>query len=247
LASALRPADAFDCPDVQGCALPRPFVNDRKCDCPDTCADEDAFTCETCIPTVPFGIVNDPAPTATDIGVAVGVSLGVGIGVGLGVGLGLASGIGAVFIAQGLVQFTVMNAEEFTSSPEVQQGMKRAFLRLAGLEIAENAVKLNWACAAQALSQITAKLRRLGEKVTLCFEIEIEGETKSMDACKVLSSTSPGGAQKVIKQELLEAGADDSIELVNWEPDPNPKSFNPNADVKSSMPFSPINKGFNLG
>jgi len=58
--------------------------------------------------------------------------------------------------------------------------MKRAFLRLAGLEIAENAVKLNWACAAQALSQITAKLRRLGEKVTLCFEIEIEGETKSM-------------------------------------------------------------------
>lgn len=246
LASALRPADAFDCPDVQGCALPRPFVNDRKCDCPDTCADEDAFTCETCIPTVPFGIVN-PAPTATDIGVAVGVSLGVGIGVGLGVGLGLASGIGAVFIAQGLVQFTVMNAEEFTSSPEVQQGMKRAFLRLAGLEIAENAVKLNWACAAQALSQITAKLRRLGEKVTLCFEIEIEGETKSMDACKVLSSTSPGGAQKVIKQELLEAGADDSIELVNWEPDPNPKSFNPNTDVKSSMPFSPINKGFNLG
>lgn len=217
--------------------------------------------------------------------------------------------------------------QEFTSSPEVQQGMKRAFLRLAGLEIAENAVKLNWACAAQALSQITAKLRRLGEKVTLCFEIEIEGETKSMDACKVLSSTSPGGrakkwlklcrldcgshpykieswgpllpllqmhvcqqndchlqvcqwsrnannatiiirvcsiqghgfgfehvdwdwatgAQKVIKQELLEAGADDSIELVNWEPDPNPKSFNPNTDVKSSMPFSPINKGFNLG
>ena len=51
----------------------------------------------------------------------------------------------------------------------------------------------------------------------------------------------------MIKQELLEAGADDSIELVTWEPDPNPKSFNPNTDVKSSMPFSPINKGFNLG
>lgn len=27
-----------------GCALPRPFVNDRKCDCPDTCADEDRLT-----------------------------------------------------------------------------------------------------------------------------------------------------------------------------------------------------------
>ena len=38
--------------------------------------------------------------------------LGAALGIGLGVGLGLASGLGAVFIAQGVVQFTVMNVEE---------------------------------------------------------------------------------------------------------------------------------------
>ena len=35
---------------VPGCdRLDRRFVNDRICDCPN-CADEDLFTCETCLP-----------------------------------------------------------------------------------------------------------------------------------------------------------------------------------------------------
>ena len=97
-----------------------------------------------------------------------------------------------------------MGPEEFSSSPEVQLGMKRAFLRLAELKIAEEAVTLNWACAATALSQITSKLRRLAELVTLCFEIEIEGETKSMDACQVLSSTSTGGKERRVLKHCFE-------------------------------------------
>ena len=59
------------------------------------------------------------------------------------------------------------------SSP--RQGLKKAFIRLAGLAIAEAAVTLNWACAGDALAQLNSKLRRLGEAVKLCFEIEIEG------------------------------------------------------------------------
>ena len=56
-----------------------------------------------------------------------------------------------------------------------RQGLKKAFIRLAGLAIAEAAVTLNWACAGDALAQLNSKLRRLGEAVKLCFEIEIEG------------------------------------------------------------------------
>ncbi len=97
--------------------------------------------------------------------------------------------------------------------------------------------------------------RALGPAASVGLQVVVEVKMQSHD--KRFSIQGHGfehvacdwatGAQKVITQELLKAGADDSIELVNWEPDPNPKSFNPNRDVKSSMPFSPINKGFNLG
>lgn len=70
--------------------------------------------------------------------------------------------------------------------PDPRQGLKKAFLRLAGLAIAESAVTLNWACAGDALAQINSKLRRLAEAVRLCFEIEIEGlsgEGRMMRMC----------------------------------------------------------------
>jgi hypothetical protein len=65
-----------------------------------------------------------------------------------------------------------------------RQGLKKAFLRLAGLAIAESAVTLNWACAGDALAQINSKLRRLAEAVRLCFEIEIEGLSGEGRMCK---------------------------------------------------------------
>lgn len=243
LISIMAPPDAFRCPGDEGCVLPRAYVNDRKCDCLD-CADEDSFTCDTCVPDEPFSSragVNDQ----TALGASLGVSLGAAIGIGLGVGLGISAGLGA-YIAAGFVQLSVMNAEEFISNPQVQTGMKQAFLRLAGLKVAETAVELNWACASDALSKIAT--RRLQQSVNLCFEISIEGKKESADVCQVLSSTSLTGAQSVIKEELTKAGADDSIELVQWTPEENPLSKNPTQGMstRSFLPGSRID-GFDLG
>ena len=102
------PFDIFECPGST-CSVPPWYVNDRYCDCPG-CEDE-AFTCDTCIPTEPFG-TQMATDTQTDLGVAVGVGLGVAVGVGLGVGLGVSAAVGGAFAAVGFVQFTVSNAQE---------------------------------------------------------------------------------------------------------------------------------------
>ena len=94
---------------ICGCAVLNVFLQDGICDCPN-CADEEAFTCDSCIPTEPF--FTAPVATQTDLGVAVGVSLGVAVGVGLGIGLGISSAVGAAFAAVGFVQFIVSNAQE---------------------------------------------------------------------------------------------------------------------------------------
>eukprot|EP00435_Cladocopium_sp_Y103_P053293 s70_g17.t1 len=228
----------IDCPRTE-CYISRYQVNDRVCDCPG-CEDEEmvtlwkyggsarlkksveAFECDTCVPTVPF----------------VGVSLGVAVGVGLGVGLGVSAALGGVFSAVGLVQFTVANAQEFINNPQVQQGLKKAFLRLAGLAIAESAVTLNWACAGDALAQINSKLRRLAEAVRLCFEIEIEGEQKSLDACEVLAGTSASTAGRVINEELQDVAATSgSVQVVQWTANPNPLSKNPTQNAEAPRSF----------
>ena len=51
----------------------------------------------------------------------------------------------------------------------------------------------------------------------------------------------------MIEEELRDADADTSIDLVKWEADPNPKSFNPNS-VKPKVPYLPTSKrGINFG
>eukprot|EP00435_Cladocopium_sp_Y103_P018851 s3540_g4.t1 len=232
LAEAFKPLETFDCPGSE-CFISQSRVNDRVCDCPG-CEDEEAFGCGTCIPVVPLG--SAPVPAQTDIGVAVGVSLGVAVGVGLGVGLGLSAALSGVFAAVGLVQFTVANAQEFINNPNVQQGLKKAFIRLAGLAIAEAAVTLNWACAGDALARLNSKLRRLGEAVKLCFEIEIEGEQQSLDACELLAGTTPENAARVINEELT-AVSNEEVQVVQWTANPNPRSKNPTQNAEAPRPF----------
>lgn len=67
--------------------------------------------------------------------------------------------------------------------------MKQAFLRLAGLKVAETAVELNWACASDALSKIAT--RRLQQSVNLCFEISIDGQKASN--CQQWPKVHPNG------------------------------------------------------
>ena len=52
----------------------------------------------------------------------------------------------------------------------------------------------------------------------------------------------------MIKEELTKAGADDSIELVQWTAEENPLSKNPTQDT-SARSFLPGNRigGFDLG
>lgn len=52
----------------------------------------------------------------------------------------------------------------------------------------------------------------------------------------------------MIKEELTKAGADDSIELVQWTPEENPLSKNPTQGLstRSFLPGSGIG-GFDLG
>ena len=98
--------------------------------------------------------------------------------------------------------------QDFISDPAVQEGMKKAFVRLANLEETNlEAVKLNWECAADALSTLAQRRlglgwRRLGEKVTLCFEIDSEGEQESLKLCQVLSDVDPKGRWSVIKLDV---------------------------------------------
>ena len=240
------PSDSdFICPGVTGCFLPQNFVNDRKCDCPETCADEDVFTCDSCVPEVPFGASPETQSTATALGVSLGVSLGVALGVGLGVGLGLSAGIGA-YLAEGEIQMAVESAQQFSSSPQVQQAIKSSLVRLASLQIPLTAVSLIWGCAIDAVS--SRKLRRLGEIVDLCFEIQLEGEEEGLHVCSKLDSTPLGTAEHVINEELVETGAGSGIEVVHWNPNPNPRAKNPGARPLDSLdPLPSINTGVNLG
>ena len=45
-------SDPFTCPDpdggISGCTINKSLVNDLRCDCPGTCADEANYTCENC-------------------------------------------------------------------------------------------------------------------------------------------------------------------------------------------------------
>ena len=74
-------------------------------------------------------------------------------------------------------------------------------MRLANLDETNlDAVKLNWDCAADALSTLAQRRlglgwRRLGEKVKLCFEIDSEGEQESLKLCQVLSDVDPKGRE----------------------------------------------------
>ena len=232
----LVPDDAFTCPEVSGCYIPRSLVNDRKCDCPGTCADETSFTCDSCVPRAPFG--GPQTQTATSLGVALGVSLGVALGVGLGVGLGL-TGVG-VYLAEGSMQIAVNSAQEFSSNPQVQQAMKDALTRLASSQIPTAAVQLIWGCALDAFS--SRKLRQLAEVVNLCFEIEVQGEKESVEVCSSLGDTPLVIAANVINEELEQSGRG-KVQIVQWSPNPNPRSKLPG----QAPPLPLTNSGVNLG
>eukprot|EP00913_Durusdinium_trenchii_P007861 g7378.t1 len=111
LMSQLAP-DAFTCPGEagEGCVLPRSFVNDRKCDCPGTCADEELFTCETCVPKTPFAAAVS-SDEDKEVGMALGLGLGTALGLALGLGLGLTVAAGA-FLAVGLLEMLVPDPQE---------------------------------------------------------------------------------------------------------------------------------------
>lgn len=226
----LIPEDAFLCPDVEDCPLPRYFRNNRKCDCPVTCADEDAFDCENCVPKVPFGFTGPQQQAAATLGSAVGVSMGAAIGIAVGVGVGLATAIG-VSVAIGTAGFVVPNAQEFTTSAPVQEGMKNALARLGKVDGGADAVTLNWETGRR-LENVwhsvpMAQHRELAEKVKLSFEIETKGEEEGLQLCEVLTDIDEQGATKVMIEELEAAGAPIDFQLVSWEPEPNPKSYNP--------------------
>lgn len=226
----LIPEDAFLCPDVEDCPLPRYFRNNRKCDCPVTCADEDAFDCENCVPKVPFGFTGPQQQAAATLGSAVGVSMGAAIGIAVGVGVGLATAIG-VSVAIGTAGFVVPNAQEFTTSAPVQEGMKNALARLGKVDGGADAVTLNWETGRR-LENVwhsvpMAQHRELAEKVKLSFEIETKGEEEGLQLCEVLTDIDEQGAKKVMTEELEAAGAPIDFQLVSWEPEPNPKSYNP--------------------
>ncbi|CAK9054868.1 unnamed protein product, partial [Durusdinium trenchii] len=209
LMSQLAP-DAFTCPGEagEGCVLPRSFVNDRKCDCPGTCADEDK-----------------------EVGMALGLGLGTALGLALGLGLGLTVAAGA-FLAVGLLEMLVPDPQEFRSDPRVHAALKSALLKLAGPTSSGTlpiAVKLNWGVAKTARTvEADTRHRGLLAVVTLGFKIHIQSEEDSLGVCQVLSSRSREDAEKVIKKELQEAGVPGSIKLVNLHVAPNPLSYNPN-------------------
>ena len=238
----LQPKDEFLCPGVPGCFIPKSYVNDRKCDCPETCADEAAFTCETCVPATPIGGPPPKPPTQTALGVSLGVGLGVALGVGLGVGLGLSAGIGA-YLAEGEIQLAVKNAQQFISSPQVQQAIKSSLVRLASAQISVAAVQLIWGCAIDAVS--SRKLRRLGEIVDLCFEIDVAGEQEGLQVCSSLENTPQGIAESVINEELEETGVGGGVEVVLWTANPNPRAKAPGA--VSNQPLPSLNTGVDLG
>lgn len=226
----LIPEDAFLCPDVQDCPLPRYFRNNRKCDCPVTCADEDAFDCENCVPKVPFGFTGQQAQAAATIGSAVGASMTAAIGIAVGLGVGLATAIG-VSVALGTAGFVVPNAKEFTSNKAVERGMTNALVRLGKVDGGPDAVTLNWKTGRRLHgvwhSVPMMAQRKLAEKVTLSFEIETKGEEEGLQLCEVLTDLDSQGVQAVMTEELEAAGAPTDFQLVSWEPEPNPKSYNP--------------------
>lgn len=226
--------DLFPCPLVD-CIYPQSFINDQKCDCPRTCANEAAFTCDSCA-----GLLTQSSATA--IGIALGVSLGTALGVGLGVGLGLGGGVGA-YLAEGSIQLAVDSVQEFSSSPQVQGGIKQALIRLASMQIPLAAVELIWGCAANAVS--SRKLRRLTEIVNLCFEIEIQGEKEGLQVCSSLDGTPLGTAEHVINEELEQTGSPGGVQVVQWSPNPNPRAKSPTSGPAPPLPS--LNHGVDLG
>eukprot|EP00435_Cladocopium_sp_Y103_P045339 s3156_g13.t1 len=141
-------------------------------------------------------------------------------------------------------------------NPQVTQALKEAVAELAGESVEPAMVNLIVGCLAAG--------RRLGrllaEVVGVCFEVEGEDAARrnfgvalsshesyapvSETVCETLSSQSTATVRQVVSTQLLEAGIDpDQVNVVGYQADPNPQSYDPTLNVGGSPSFTPGDAG----
>lgn len=270
-----RLAEAFfECPG--GCVISSLYVNDGFCDCPETCQDEDCWTCATCgappspPPSPPMAApeVESQALKKASIGVGVGVGVGGGLALGLGLGIGLGTGIGtgggvgtgsaasaaaaavsavAAFSAEGSLKLKVDNPQ-ILETEAFTNAIKRSIARIAGSSVVPAMVELIIGCAA-ASRRLASLLRRLAETVDVCFKIGVEEKDLAEEVCDTLAGYNAATVSTVITSEILDSGIDPGqVSVIGYEPNPNPRANNPNAPSDPiDNPFVPSTGGINLG
>ncbi|CAE7817654.1 unnamed protein product [Symbiodinium sp. CCMP2456] len=267
-----RLAEAFfECPG--GCVISSLYVNDNFCDCPETCQDEDSWTCATCgapppsPPTAPPDTESQALKKAS-IGVGVGIGVGGGLALGLGLGIGLGTGVGtgagagtgsaasaaaaavsavAAFSAEGSLKLKVENSQ-ILETEAFTNAIKRSIARIAGSSVIPAMVELIIGCAA-ASRRLASLFRRLAETVDVCFKIGVEQEDLAEEVCDTLAGYNAATVATVISSEILDSGIDPGqVSVIGYEPNPNPRANNPNAPSDPiDTPFVPGTGGINLG
>eukprot|EP00439_Symbiodinium_sp_Y106_P078225 s2345_g17.t1 len=265
--------DFFICPG--GCVISSLYVNDDFCDCPETCQDEDSWTCATCgapapsPPVTPQPEVESQALKKTSIGVGVGIGVGGGLALGLGLGIGLGTGVGtgggvgtgsaasaaaaavsavAAFSAEGSLKLKVDNPQ-ILETEAFTNAIKRSIARIAGSSVVPAMVELIIGCAAASRRLALASLlRRLAETVDVCFKIGVEQEDLAEEVCDTLAGYNAATVATVISSEILDSGIDPGqVSVIGYEPNPNPRANNPNAPSDPiDTPFVPRTSGISL-
>jgi len=156
----------------------------------------------------------------------------------------LSTGLG-LFFAIGSFEIVVPDAGEFQRDDDAIEALRRTVARIAGDEVDESTIELTLPCdKARRLSLF----RRLDDTVGVCFRISVRGEEASTNVCQRLSGFGSQGAQRILAEELSDVPGR-SVQVVNWQADPNPVAYNPNqnaADPGVGFSFDP-SAGIALG
>jgi len=256
--------ETFRCND--GCMIWQKNVNDDACHCSD-CEDEEAWSCGTCGvalrslgnqgQTIHVAKV-EQKQYATDVGVGVGVGLSSAFALGFGLAFGLDSkqvpntslpvlpelpgdfARGIYYVVVVNVGMNVFNAVPFRQSRLLKQVVRRTVATIGRVSPSMASLRFpDWDDDDDDDDDDGRRLlRKPWEAVDLDVGIRCDSTTTASEVERRIRNQTAFSAQQVMNSELQSSGATGKIEIVRWQPAPNPLSFNPNkGPVQSGFGF----------
>ena len=255
-------AEAFTCRG--GCVISAEQRNDNACHCP-LCEDEDSWSCETCGADIlrSLGGSNEgyyipPDHYARDVGVGVGVGLSSALALGFGLAFGLdtdsdkARSLGLAAYTYYLVivqlKLRVFANLPFRENRLLRRVLRKAMARLSGAT--SSMVALRFPASDDNDDDDGGRrlggLRRLEQTLKVDVGIRFQDSARAARATEQLQQETASSAQTVMESELSSAGVPGQVEVVKWEPAPNPRAYSPNLGPVDGGEFH-FDDGVSLG